>query len=53
LQLLLLALNETGGLIAMNVIWSRFFFGTTEDSFIISIACGKNWGAQKPESLGV
>jgi len=27
---------------------------TTEDSFIIGLACGKKWeGAQKPESLGV
>jgi len=26
---------------------------TTEDSFIIGVACGKKWGAQKSESLGV
>jgi len=26
---------------------------TTEDSFIIGVACGKTWRAQKPESLGV
>jgi len=27
---------------------------TTENSFIIAVACGKKWeGTQKPESLGV
>jgi len=26
---------------------------TTEDSFIVGSACGKKWGTQKPESLGV
>jgi len=30
LHLLLLDSNETGGLIAMNVIWSHFLFGTPQ-----------------------
>jgi len=47
--------NETGGLIGMNVIWSHFIVRyTTEDRFIIGVACDKKWGgseARKPKSL--
>ena len=58
LQLPLLDSNETGGLIeiGMNIIWSHFIVRyTTEDSFIIGVACDKKWGggseARKPRSL--
>jgi len=50
----MLDLNETGCLIAMNVIRSHFLFGTPQNTAsLIGIACGKKWEAQKPESPGV
>jgi len=37
--------HETGGVIVMNVIWSHFIWYTTEDSFIIGVACDKSGGS--------